>query len=308
MLPRILEGVTVVALEQAVAAPFATRQLADRGARVIKIERPGRGDFARDYDSTVRGLSSHFVWLNRSKESLTLDLKQPAGATILRQLLERADVFIQNLAPGAVERLGFGADALRAEHPRLIVCNLSGYGTDGPYRDKKAYDLLIQCEVGVPALTGTPETPSKAGIPVADIAGGTAAYAGILAALYQRERSGAGTQLDVSLFDALAEWMGFPLYYTAYGGSAPPRSGASHSAIAPYGPVPCADGVVFLSIQHQREWAVFCETVLGQPDLTNDPRFATNDVRVRNRAALNAVIAATTERLSADAVAERLET
>ncbi len=280
MLP--LEGITVVSVEQAVAAPFATRQLADLGARVIKVERPG-GDFARRYDRTVKGLSSHFVWLNRSKESLVLDLKRPEGREVLRRLLSRADVFVQNLAPGAARRLGFGTTELREERPELITCSISGYGESGPYRDKKAYDLLVQCETGVVSVTGTPETPSKVGISVADIAAGMYAYSGILTALFRRERTGEGAALEVSLFEALAEWMGYPLYYTLYGGEQPPRTGASHAAIAPYGPYRCGDGgVVFLGIQNEREWERFCSEVLGRPALADDPRFADNPSRVRN--------------------------
>src|ERR687889_684897 len=247
MLP--LEGVTVVSLEQAVAAPFATRQLADLGARVLKVERPEVGDFARGYDATVKGLSSHFVWLNRSKESLTLDLKQDRAKDVLNRLVKRADVFVHNLAPGATERLGFGADRLREEHPRLIVCGISGYGSTGPYRDKKAYDLLVQCETGLVSITGTPETPSKVGVSAADIAAGMYAYTGILTALYMRERTGEGATLEVSMLEALAEWMGFPAYFAGYGGEEPRRSGAAHAAIAPYGPFACADGeIVFLRI------------------------------------------------------------
>jgi itaconate CoA-transferase len=252
---RPLGGITVVALEQAVAAPFATRQLADLGARVIKIERPGSGDFARDYDRTVLGQSSHFIWLNRSKESLTLDLKTDAAKEVLGRLLAKADVFIQNLAPGAVERLGFGADAIREKNKRLIACNVSGYGPDGPYRDKKAYDLLVQAEAGVLAITGFEDQPAKCGIPVADIAAGMYAYSGILGALFARERTGEGARLDVSLLDALAEWMGYPAYYTDYGGSAPKRTGSYHAAVAPYGPFTAGDGKgVLLSIQNEREW------------------------------------------------------
>jgi itaconate CoA-transferase len=234
MLP--LEGITVVSLEQAVAAPFATRQLADLGARVIKVERPEVGDFARGYDRTVKGLASHFVWLNRTKESLTLDLKQDGAKEVLDRIIERADVFVQNLAPGATGRLGFGAQILRKRHPSLIVCDISGYGSSVPYRDKKAYDLLVQCEAGLVSITGTPETPSKVGVSIADIACGMYAYSGILAALLRRGRTGEGAVLEVSLFEALAEWMGFPAYYAMYGGKEPPRTGASHAAIAPYGP------------------------------------------------------------------------
>ncbi|MFO7270621.1 CaiB/BaiF CoA transferase family protein [Sphaerobacter thermophilus] len=306
MLP--LEGITVVALEQAVAAPFATRQLADLGARVIKIERPGSGDFARGYDAAVRGLSAYFVWLNRGKESLTLNLKHPEGVRILDGLLAGADVFVHNLAPGAVERLGFGAETVRARYPRLITCAVSGYGSSGPYRDKKAYDLLIQCETGLVSVTGTPEAPSRAGISVADIAGGMYAYSGILAALYQRERTGEGAALEVSLFDALGEWMSHPMYTTAYTGQQPVRSAASHPTIAPYGPYQAGDGAqVHLSIQNEREWVRFCEVVLEQPEVATDPRFATNPDRVANRKALAEVIEAAFGGLSADEVVERLE-
>jgi len=302
-----LNNTTIIALEQAVAAPFATRQLADLGARVIKIERPGVGDFARGYDTTVKGLSSHFVWLNRSKESLTLDVKQAAGKRVLDQLLAKADVFIQNLAPGAVERLGFGARTLRDRYPRLIICNISGYGADGPYRDKKAYDALIQAETGVFSITGTSETPSKTGISVADIAAGMYAYSGILTALIARGQTGQGTVLDVSLFDSLAEWMGYPAYYTM-GGTAPPRTGSSHAAIAPYGLFAVGDGsTVMLSIQNEREWARFCEIVLLQPALAADPRFVDNSQRTAHRDELQAAIDAVFGALSLPAVVERLE-
>jgi crotonobetainyl-CoA:carnitine CoA-transferase CaiB-like acyl-CoA transferase len=303
-----LDGITVVALEQAVAAPFASRQLADLGARVIKIERPGVGDFARHYDETVRGLSSHFVWLNRSKESLTLDLKQPAGVAILRALLAQADVFIQNLAPEAAERLGFGAERLRAEHPRLIVCGVSGYGISGPYRDKKAYDLLAQCEVGLLSITGSSDAPAKVGISVADIAAGVYAFSGILTALYQRERTGQGCALDVSLFDALGEWMGYPAYFTAYGGEPPPRAGASHATIAPYGPFTAGDGrQINLSVQNEREWRAFCSVALERPALADDARFSTNSQRVANRAALDEQITAVFGSLTSEALVERLD-
>jgi crotonobetainyl-CoA:carnitine CoA-transferase CaiB-like acyl-CoA transferase len=306
MLP--LEGITVVALEQAVAAPFATRQLADLGARVIKIERPGVGDFARGYEEAVHGMSAHFVWLNRSKESLTLDLKHPAAAAIVAALLTGADVFVQNLAPGAAGRLGLSAELLTARYPRLIVCDISGYGSSGPYRDKKAYDLLVQCETGLVSITGTPETPSKAGISVADIAGGMYAFSGILSALYQRERTGMGAALEVSLFEALGEWMGYPAYYTAYGGRQPARTGASNAVIAPYGPFQCGDGkTVFLGLQNSREWARFCETVLAQPALATDTRFDTNSKRFANRDALHTIIGALFARLTAEQVIERLE-
>lgn len=303
-----LEGTTVVALEQAVAAPFATRQLADLGARVIKIERPRVGDFARTYDTTVKGMSSHFVWLNRSKESLTLDLKHPSAQQVLEQLLERADVFVHNLAPGAVDRLGLGAPVLRQRYRRLIVCGISGYGTSGPYWDKKAYDLLLQCETGLVSVTGTPETPVKAGISIADIAAGMYGYTGILTALYLRERTGLGTSFEVSLFEALGEWMGYPAYFTAYGGSPPPRTGTSHATIAPYGPFATGDGkAVFLGIQNEREWARFCESVLERPECASDPRFASNSERVTNREALHALIQDIFRRQTAVQVIERLD-
>jgi itaconate CoA-transferase len=288
-----LDGVTVVACEQAVAAPLATRHLADLGARVVKLERPGDGDFARHYDTTVRGLSSHFVWLNRSKESLTLDLKHPSAAEVLDRLLAGADVFVQNLAPGAADRLGLGARRLTERHPRLVHCSISGYGEDGPYRDAKAYDLLVQAEAGLLSITGTPERPAKAGIPAADIAAGVYAFSGILTALLHRERTGRGTALSVSLFDGLTEWMGFPIYYTRYGGRPPTPAGASHAAIAPYGPFAAGPGGqadVVLAIQNDREWVAFCAQVLGRPELTRDPRFADNSARVARRDELRAAI------------------
>ncbi len=306
MLP--LDGITVVSLEQAVAAPFATRQLADLGARVIKVERPGVGDFARHYDGAVKGLSAYFVWLNRSKESLSLDLKHAAAREILRRLLAGADVFVQNLAPGAADRLGLGASQLTTDHPRLIVCDISGYGASGPYRDKKAYDLLIQCETGVVSVTGTPDAPARVGISIADISAGMYAYSGILAALYQRERTGEGAALEVALFDALAEWMSQPLYYTAYGGSAPPRAGASHATIAPYGPFATGDGrQVQLGVQNEREWARFCADVIERPELAVDPRFASNAARVANRPALQAIVEEAFAPLTAEQVTERLD-
>jgi itaconate CoA-transferase len=306
MLP--LEGMTVVSLEQAVAAPFATRQLADLGARVVKVERPQVGDFARGYDRTVKGLSSHFVWLNRSKESLTLDLKQDGAKEVLVRLIERADVFVQNLAPGAAGRLGFGAETLRERHPSLIVCDVSGYGSSGPYRDKKAYDLLVQCEAGLVSITGTPETPSKVGVSIADIACGMYAYSGILTALLRRGRTGEGVALEVSLFEALGEWMGFPAYFTLYGGKEPPRTGASHAAIAPYGPFECGDGEqIFLGIQNEREWERFCEVVLGQPALAGDERFASNSERVENRDVLHGEIEGILKELSSEEAIERLD-
>ena len=306
MLP--LQGVTVVAVEQAVAAPFATRQLADLGARVIKIERPGSGDFARAYDSTVKGMASHFVWTNRSKESLTLDLKRPEADEALRRLVARADVFVHNLAPGAMNRLGFGASALRAARPALVTCEISGYGTSGPYRDKKAYDLLVQSEAGLVAITGTDDTPSKVGISIADIAAGMYAFSGILAALLRRGRTGEGAALEVSLFDAVAEWMGYPAYYTEYGGGAPARTGARHAAIAPYGPYMAGDGkAVYFGIQNDREWARFCEQVLDRPELSADPRFSSNASRVEHQAALDEVIATSFAPLTAAVAIERLD-
>src|SRR5687767_10979583 len=290
ILMRPLEGVTVVALEQAVAAPLATRHLADLGARVIKIERPGVGDFARSYDTTVRGMSSHFVWLNRSKESLTLNLKDTDAEQILSRLLSRADVFVQNLAPGAAARLSLGSDRLRQSYPALVVCNISGYGDSGPYRDKKAYDLLIQSEAGVLSVTGTEQEPCKVGISIADIAAGMYAYSGILTALLCRHRTGQGTAVDVSMLEALGEWMSYPAYYT-YGGQAPPRSGARHAVIAPYGPFQSRDGKsVYLGIQNEREWERFCRLVLQRPELAVDARFATNINRVAHRRELHDVI------------------
>jgi len=306
MLP--LEGITIISIEQAVAAPFATRQLADLGARVVKIERPGVGDFARDYDETVRGMASHFAWLNRSKESLTLDLKHSEARQIIHQLLEDADVFIQNLAPGATERLGLGPEVLNQRYPRLIVCSVSGYGSSGPYRDKKAYDLLVQCETGLVSVTGTPETPSKVGISIADTSAGMYAFTGILTALYQRERTGKGTVLEVSLFEALGEWMGYAAYFAAYGGTPPPRTGASHATIAPYGPFRAGDGKqVNLGLQNEREWAQFCTMVLEQPESATDPHFDSNANRVANREALHAMIDAVFSQLTIDQVIARLD-
>jgi formyl-CoA transferase len=305
---RPLEGINVVSVEQAVAAPFATRQLADLGARVIKIERPREGDFARAYDTTVHGLSSYFVWLNRSKESLTLDLKRSEAGPVLERLLARADVFVQNLAPGAADRLGVRGADLRARHPRLVVCEMSGFGSSGPYAQKKAYDLLVQAEAGVVSLTGTPDTPSKVGISIADIAAGMYAYSGILTALLARARTGGGTLVEVSLFDALAEWMGAPAYYTAYGGSAPKRTGAHHASIAPYGPFRTRDGqAIFIAVQNAREWSRFCTDVLGWPGLADDDRFRTNTRRVENRDALHLAIESTLGTLTEDDLLRRLE-
>ena len=307
-MPLPLSGVTVVSLEQAVAAPFATRQLADLGARVIKIERPDGGDFARSYDTTVNGLSSYFVWLNRTKESLTLDLKRPGADEVLARLCERADVFVQNLAPGAAGRLGTTPASLRSRYPRLIVCNVTGYGSSGPYAGKKAYDLLVQSEVGLISITGSEEAPSRVGIPVADIAAGMYAYSGILTALLSRTASGQGTIVDVSLFDALAEWMAAPAYYASYGGSLPPRSGPDHPSIAPYGPFPDRDGdEIYLGIQNAREWTRFCAEVLGQPALAEDQRFRSNTARVKHRKALASAIAEVFSGLTADQIVARLE-
>jgi len=307
-MPPPLHGITVVSIEQAVAAPFATRQLADLGARVIKIERPDGGDFARSYDQTVKGLSSYFVWLNRSKESLTLDLKQPDAQGVLSRLLERADVFVQNVAPGAADRLGVAAADLRGRYPRLVTCAISGYGASGPFAQKKAYDLLVQAEAGVVSITGTPDTPSRVGISVADIAAGMYAYSGILTALLARTSTEHGTAIDISLFDALGEWMGAPAYYTAYGGIEPPRSGAAHATIAPYELFATADGVeIYLAIQNPREWRRFCEQVLDRPALADDPRFASNTTRVQHRDALHAVIAEIFAHVSSADLVDRLD-
>jgi crotonobetainyl-CoA:carnitine CoA-transferase CaiB-like acyl-CoA transferase len=304
-----LHGITVVTLEHAIAAPFATRQLADLGARVIKIERPGVGDFARGYDERARGLASHFVWTNRSKESLTLDVKHPEAQAILQRLIrEKADVVVQNLAPGAAARLGLSYDALSATKPSLIVCDISGYGNDGPYRDKKAYDLLIQSESGLLSVTGTEDTPAKAGISIADIAAGMYAYSNILAALLQRARTGRGRHIDIAMLEALAEWMHYPLYYAMDGASPPARTGASHATIYPYGPFPAGDGkVVMLGLQNEREWVEFCARVLLQPALATDARFATNAKRSAARDALRALIVEVFAPLTADDVVARLD-
>ena len=305
---RPLEGVTVVALEHVIAGPFCTRQLADLGARIIKIERPDVGDPARAYDDRVRGMSSHFIWTNRSKESITLDLKQKQAIEIVHQLLANADVLVQNLAPGAAGRMGFSYDQLKARYPRLIVCDISGYGSDGPYRDKKAYDLLIQSESGLLSVTGTPETPSKAGCSIVDIASGMYAYTNILAALIQRGRTGTGCSIDVSMLESMAEWMSFPLYY-AYDGAQPPvRAGASHATIYPYGPFPAGDGkFVMLGLQNEREWAIFCDKVLGQPALKTDERFSSGPRRSNARKELHRVIADAFSKLSAQQIVERLD-
>jgi itaconate CoA-transferase len=305
---RPLDGITVVSLEHAIAAPFCTRQLADLGARVIKVERPGGGDFARDYDTRVGGMASHFVWTNRSKESLTLDLKQPSSLVVLKQLLARADVLVQNLAPGAAARMGLGYQALSQEHPGLIVCDISGYGEDGPYRDKKAYDLLIQSEAGFLSVTGTPESPSKAGNSVADIAAGMYAYTGILSALLLRGKTGQGSHIDVSMLESLAEWMSYPMYYAFDGAPPPPRTAASHASIYPYGPFEAGDGgTVMLGLQNEREWKVFCERVLQDAGLAADPRFDSNAGRSEHRDALRAVILKAFSALTTPQVVARLD-
>src|SRR5919108_2166717 len=286
-----LSGVTVVSLEQAVAAPFATRQLADLGARVIKVERPGGGDFARRYDTAVHGQSSYFVWLNRSKESLTLDLKSARGREVVAQLLATADVFVQNLAPGAAARLGLDAESLAQRYPSLIPCTISGYGTSGPWADRKAYDLLVQCQTGLVSLTGTEHGTARVGVSVADIAAGMYAYSGILTSLYVRATTGVARAVEVSLFEALAEWMGQPAYYTQYGGTQPPRIGPQHATIAPYGAYTAADGKdVLFSIQNEHEWVALCEQFLERPELVADPRFATSADRVAHRAELNEIV------------------
>lgn len=302
-----LTGITVVALEQAVAVPFATRQLADLGARVLKIERPGTGDFARGYDRSVLGQASYFVWLNRGKESVELDVKSAAGQAGLAALLARADVFVQNLAPGAADRLGLGAAELLARHPRLICCSVSGYGPDGPYAGKKAYDLLVQCEAGLLSVTGTPEAPCKAGISVADIAAGMYAYSGILTALYERERTGRGSSLEVSLLGALGEWMSQPYYYAVYGQQEARRTGARHASISPYGPYAARGGQVFLGLQNEREWAVLCQRVLHRPDLVTDERFATNPDRVAHDGELTAIIETVLGSMTPDEVVALLD-
>ncbi|MFI5662551.1 CaiB/BaiF CoA transferase family protein [Streptomyces sp. NPDC051684] len=287
-----LSGITVVSLEQAVAAPYATRQLADLGARVIKVERPDGGDFARRYDTTVHGESSYFVWLNRGKESLTLDVKSPAGREVLDELLADADVFVQNLGPGAAARLGLDAATLSAKHPRLIPCTVSGYGTDGPWADRKAYDMLVQCQTGLVSLTGTADEAARAGVSIADIAAGMYAYSGILTALFTRATTGVAHAVEVSLFEALAEWMGQPANYTRYGGTQPPRIGTQHATIAPYGAYTARDGKqILISVQNEREWRALCEQFLGRPELATDPRFATGSARVAHRDELNVVIA-----------------
>ncbi|ARP75440.1 CaiB/BaiF CoA transferase family protein [Bordetella genomosp. 6] len=305
---RPLDGITVVSLEHAIAAPFCTRQLADMGARVIKIERPGSGDFARGYDERVRGLSSHFVWTNRSKESLTLDLKRPGADEVLERLLASADVLVQNLAPGAAARLGLSFEQLHARFSRLIVCDISGYGQGGPYQDKKAYDLLIQSESGFVSVTGTPDEPVKAGCSISDIAAGMYAYSGILNALLLRGKTGLGSRIDVSMLESTVEWMGYPMYYAFDDAAPPPRAGAAHATIYPYGPFPVGDGAtIMLGLQNEREWRAFCERVLRQPELADDERYASNSRRAANRDALRALIVAAFARLDIGEVTARLE-
>lgn len=305
---RPLDGITVITLEHAIAAPFCTRQLADLGARVIKIERPGVGDFARAYDQRVRGLASHFIWTNRSKESLTLDLKHAEAPVVLERLLERADVLVQNLAPGAAARLGLSFDALHPRFPKLVVCDISGYGADGPYRDRKAYDLLIQSESGFLSVTGTPDEPAKAGCSIADIAAGMYAYSNVLAALIERGRTGRGRRIDVSMLESMVEWMGYPLYYAFDGAPPPPRTGAAHATIYPYGPFPAGDGrIVMLGLQNEREWQVFCTRVLERPELAADPRFDSNARRTGAREALRAIIVEAFAPFTAEQVVARLD-
>ncbi|WTW98499.1 CoA transferase [Streptomycetaceae bacterium NBC_01309] len=304
-----LAGVTVVSIEQAVAAPFATRQLADLGARVIKVERPGGGDFARRYDTTVHGESSYFVWLNRSKESVALDLKTDAGRAILEELLAGADVFVQNLAPGAAARMGLGAEALAARFPSLIACSVSGYGSSGPWSERKAYDLLVQCQTGLVSLTGNEHGAARVGVSIADIAAGMYAYSGILTALFTRATTGVARAVEVSLFEALAEWMSQPAHYTRHGGTQPPRIGTQHATIAPYGAYAAADGKdVLLSVQNEREWAALCADFLQRPDLVADGRFASTSARVAHRAELNAILAARFAELDSAEATKLLDT
>lgn len=303
-----LSGITVVSIEQAVAMPYATRHLADLGARVIKVERPRTGDFARDYDATVHGHSSYFVWLNRGKQSIVLDLKEPSDCAVLRSLISHADIFTENLAPGAVRRLGFAVDELRDRDPRLITCSLSGYGNGGPYESKKAYDLLIQCEAGVLSITGSPEAPAKVGLSIADICAGMYAYTGILTALYARERTGTGDHVEVAMLDAMSEWMTQPYYYSAHGKRPPRRTGARHASIAPYGPYRCGDGdTLFIGVQNDREWTILCHRILQRPDLIDDPRFVHNAERVVHDELLTSIIEAALEDSTAEAAAMLLD-
>ncbi|WP_232107635.1 MULTISPECIES: CaiB/BaiF CoA-transferase family protein [Streptomyces] len=307
-LPLPLAGITVVAVEQAVAAPFATRQLADLGARVIKVERVDGGDFARGYDTAARGLASHFVWCNRGKESIALDLKDPRGLDVVRRLVADADVFVQNLAQGAAARLGLDAATLCAAHPRLIAVDISGYGSSGPYADKRAYDMLVQCEAGLVSVTGTPEQPVKAGIPAADIAAAMYAFSGVLAALVRRGTTGRGGPVEVSMLEALTEWMGHPLHHVMHDGTPPARTGLAHAVIAPYDAYATADGGrVLLSVQNDREWRRLAEQVMKQPELGTDPAFATNAARVANRERTDAEVARALGAMGADEALARLE-
>ena len=304
-----LSGITVVSLEQAIAGPFCTRQLADLGARIIKIERPGKGDFNRDHDQRVKGLCSHFVWTNRSKESLALDLKQPQDLNALKKILSKADILVQNLAPGATERMGLGYETLKQQHPLLIVCDISGYGSTGPYRDKKAYDLLIQSEAGFLSVTGSPGLPAKSGISIADIAAGTTAFNNILAAIIQRGKTGKGSRLDVSMLESMAEWMSFPMYYASDGAAPPPMSGAEHASIYPYGPFDTGGGgIVMLGMQNEREWGLFCRDILDMPMLIEDERFANTALRSKNRIELRQIIEEVFSSMKADVVLEKLQT
>lgn len=304
-----LSGITVVSLEQAIAGPFCTRQLADLGARVIKVERPGRGDFNRDHDQRVKGQCSHFVWTNRSKESLALDLKQANDLAALKQIAAKADVLVQNLAPGATERMGLGYETLKDQHPGLIVCDISGYGSTGPYRNKKAYDLLIQSESGFLSVTGSPGMPAKSGISIADIAAGTTAFNNILAAIIQRGKTGKGCRLDVSMLESMAEWMSFPMYYASEGASAPALAGAEHASIYPYGPFDTGGGgTVMLGMQNEREWGIFCNEVLRRPDLLKDERFVSTSLRSKNRKKLRQIIEEVFSDFDADTVLDRLQT
>ncbi|MBA4739649.1 MAG: CoA transferase [Burkholderiales bacterium] len=305
---RPLEGITVVALEHVIAGPFCTRQLADLGARVIKIERPGGGDPTRAYDDRVSGLASHFVWTNRSKESITLDLKQPEGIEVVRKLLERADVLLQNLAPGASERMGFSYEQLKERYPKLIVCDISGYGSNGPYRDKKAYDLLIQAESGLLSVTGSDDEPAKAGCSIVDISAGMYAFSNILAAIIRRQKTGTGCRIDISMLETMTEWMSFPLYYAYQEAEPPARTGASHATIYPYGPFPIGDGnTVMLGLQNEREWAIFCDQVLQQPELRDDVRFSSNTRRSESRSALHSIIEEVFSDMTLTTVTERLD-
>lgn len=301
-----LDGVTVLSLEQAVAAPLASRHLADLGARVIKVERVGEGDFARSYDAAVLGLASHFVWLNRGKESIAVDVKDPAGLAVVRKLVATADVFIQNSAPGAARRLGLDADELRSQHPSLIVVNINGYGDAGPYRDRKAYDMLVQAETGLCSITGSPETPAKTGIPASDLAAALYALTSVQAALFRRERTGAGATVDISLFDATVEWLGHPMYLQLYQHTQVARMGLAHAAIAPYDAYPTADGQIMIGVQNDRGWRTLVTDVFGRPDLADDERFVTNIDRVRNRGQVDTAVAQQTRRFSTGDLDARL--